>query len=180
VSGYTTQLSKHVAVLKELVRLVKTGQYTKSIGTPSKLVLMGFSLGSYITHAAIGATPDLADAVILTAIGLVRSFVPRIASDQDPKKFRSFDNGYLTWVDKWAQANTYFKKPYYDVATLDFAESAKQPFGIAEFLTILAGNQGSFDASGFEGAALVTSSSPQPLALSRWPSYTLLSSCSNA
>lgn len=156
----------HVAVLQELVKVVRSGEYTKAIGKPSKVAVMGFSFGSYITHATIGATPDIADAVILTAIGLdisnvnanglVRSFVFRIANQQNGEKFGAFDNGYLTWVDRLAQVNTYFKPPFYDAATTDFAEEAKQPFGIAEFLTILAGNKGSFDASGFEGPALVS------------------------
>lgn len=76
---------------------------------------MGFSFGSYITHAAIGSSPDIADAVVLTAIGLnatainanglVRSFVPRIANQQS-EKYKAWDNGYLTWVDKFAQINT--------------------------------------------------------------------------
>lgn len=103
-------------ILKELTKIVKSGQYTTSIGKPEKLAVMGFSFGSYITHAAIGSSPDIADAVILTAIGLnssginanglVRSFVPRIANQQDGEKFGSFDNGYLTWVDVFSQINT--------------------------------------------------------------------------
>jgi alpha-beta hydrolase superfamily lysophospholipase len=115
VDGYVIQINIHVAVLKELSKLVRSGDYTKTIGEPSKLVLQGFSFGSYITHAAIGTSPEIADAVVLTAIGLnstginanglVRSFVPRIAKLQD-KKFKDFDDGYLTWVDKFAQINT--------------------------------------------------------------------------
>jgi hypothetical protein len=70
---------------------------------------MGFSYGSYITHFTIAGTPDIADAVVLTAIGLnttgingnglLRSFEPRIASGQDQKRFGELDTGYLTWVD---------------------------------------------------------------------------------
>ncbi len=77
---------------------------------------MGFSFGSYVTHAAVGSKPDMADAAILTAIGLnaaavnsnglVRSFVPRIASQQNGLRFGDLDNGYLTWVDEFAQINT--------------------------------------------------------------------------
>jgi dipeptidyl aminopeptidase/acylaminoacyl peptidase len=60
----------HTEILKELTKVVKSGKYTTSIGKPNRLVIMGFSFGSYITHAAIGSSPDIADAVILTAIGL--------------------------------------------------------------------------------------------------------------
>lgn len=90
---------------------------------------------------------------------------PRIANQQDGEKFGTFDSGYLTWVHTFSQINTYFKRPLYDVATTDFLQSAKQPFGIAEFLTFaLGGDNGTFDASGFTGPALV---SPF-LSLSTW------------
>lgn len=59
---------------------------------------------------AIAATPNLADSIVLTAIGLnttvgvngnglLRSFQNRIASGQDGSRFGYLDNGYLTWVD---------------------------------------------------------------------------------
>ena len=52
----------------------------------------------------------------------------------------------------------YFKRPFYDQPTVDYNEARKQAFGIAEFLTILAGTdgKGDFDASGFTGPALVS------------------------
>lgn len=55
-----------------------------------KVVAMGFSFGSYITHYTVAAYPELFDGAILTAInynasglnqnGLYRSFVPRVAA----------------------------------------------------------------------------------------------------
>lgn len=115
ISGFENQININVEVLKELSKIVKSGVVTPGIGQPEKLVLMGYSFGSYITHAAVGSSPEIADAVVLTAIGLnqesvnvnglVRSFVPRIASQQD-QKFAAFDNGYLTWADKFVQINT--------------------------------------------------------------------------
>jgi hypothetical protein len=95
VSGFVNQINIHAEVLKALSKIVRSGQYTTAIGKPSKLVLQGFSFGSFITHAAVGFSPEIADAVILTAIGLnstgintnglLRSFVPRIANLQDKK-----------------------------------------------------------------------------------------------
>lgn len=71
--------------------------------------MIGFSYGSYITHFTITDTPDIADAVVLTGIGLnttgvngnglVRSFELRIAADQNEMRFGDLDTGYLTWVD---------------------------------------------------------------------------------
>jgi len=123
---------------------------------------MGFSFGSFITHAAIAENPDLADAAIMTAInyntsainvnGLIRSFVPRIASLQRPARFSMLDPGYLTWVDAIAQVNTYFKFPFYDIPTIAYAEEFKEAFAIGEFLTLGSGN---LDTSAFTGAALV-------------------------
>ena len=73
---------------------------------------MGFSFGSYITHFTITDTPEIADAVVLTAIGLnttiingnglLRAFAERIASGQNEERFGELDNGYLTWVDIYA------------------------------------------------------------------------------
>lgn len=134
VSGYENQLGTQVGLLQSLADVVKSGDCefafnfafnlpnvfadTPGVGKPAKLVVIGFSFGSYVTHTAIAAKPSIADAAILTAIGLnttvgvnanglVRSFVPRIASQQDGLRFGELDNGYLTWVDKYAQINTY-------------------------------------------------------------------------
>jgi hypothetical protein len=103
ISGYENQLATQVALLQSLTDIVKSGDYTPGIGKLSKLVVMSFSFGSYMTHTAIASKPSIADAAILTAIGLntaavntnglVRSFVPRIASQQDPLRFGELDNG---------------------------------------------------------------------------------------
>lgn len=113
ISGYENQLTKASAVIRELSSLVRSGNYTGSIGKPDKIAVMGFSYGSYATHTAIIEDPKIADAVILTAIGfnktglnvngLVRSFVPRIAATQNPFLYGDLDTGYVTWVDKFAQ-----------------------------------------------------------------------------
>ncbi|KAJ4113825.1 hypothetical protein NW765_011432 [Fusarium oxysporum] len=161
VSGFTNQLRKQKAILVQLAKIVKSGQYTGTFGKPDKLAAMGFSFGSFITHFAVAENPTIADAAILTAInynttglnakGLIRSFVPRVASLQNPRRFGLLNSGYLTWVDAIAQLNTYFKYPYYDLPTASYCEEYKQAFAIGEFLTIA---DGDFDASGFTGAAL--------------------------
>jgi hypothetical protein len=111
VSGYSSSIFTAIAVLKRLAKFVKDGKYTGDIGRPVKTAVMGFSFGSYTTHGAIATMPDLADAVILTAIGfnttglnangLVRSFEPRVANQQNPVLYGNLDNGYLTWADKF-------------------------------------------------------------------------------
>jgi pimeloyl-ACP methyl ester carboxylesterase len=117
VSGFTNQLRKQKAILIQLAGMVKSGQYTGTFGRPDKLAIMGFSFGSYITHFAVAENPTIADAAILTAInynttglnvnGLVRSFVPRVASLQNPRRFGTLNPGWLTWVDAISQINTH-------------------------------------------------------------------------
>ncbi|KAF2462352.1 hypothetical protein BDY21DRAFT_12345 [Lineolata rhizophorae] len=122
---------------------------------------MGFSFGCYTAHGAVALTPDVADAVILTAIsfnetglnvnGLLRSYVPRIVNLQNPALFGDRDNGFMTWVDNFAQIHNYFQKPNYDDETADFAEFSKQPFAVTEFLTLLSAPR---DTSDYEGPVL--------------------------
>lgn len=161
ISGFDAQINTAIAVLQRLAGFVREGKYTGKIGKPRKVALMGFSFGSFTTHGAISLSPKLADAVILTAVGfnktglningLVRSFAPRVAKLQNPALYGDRDSGYLTWVDRHAQILNYFKRPNYDDVAVDFAEAAKEPFSVAEFLTLLAGPQ---DVSQFTGAAL--------------------------
>ncbi|KAH8656684.1 Alpha/Beta hydrolase protein [Tricladium varicosporioides] len=156
ISGFKNQISISIAILQGLSDLVRAGKYTATLGKPDKIAVIGFSYGSLTTHGAIASRPEIADAVILTAIGfnttginlngLVRSFVPRIANLQNPRLYGDRDTGYVTWVDKFAQIHNYFKKPNYDIATADFAELVKEPFAITEFLTLYAGPQ---DASNY-------------------------------
>lgn len=142
--------------------MVRAGQYTGSIGKPSKVALLGFSFGSYTTHNVVAAQPNLADAVILTGIGfnstgldlngLVRSFVPRIAALQNPALYGDRDSGYWTWRDGFTQiyklglsirytepwltaSSSYFRYPNYSPDIAVWAEVVKQPFSVSEFLT---------------------------------------------
>ena len=51
---------------------------------------------------------------------------------------------------------SYFKRPYYNPAVVDYVEATKEAFGIGEFLTFPAGNGGNYDASDFYGPVLVS------------------------
>jgi hypothetical protein len=64
------------------------------------------------SSVTISDTPDIADAIVLTGIGLnttgvngnglLRSFVPRIAADQNKQRFGELDSGYFSWADIYA------------------------------------------------------------------------------
>jgi hypothetical protein len=115
ILGFTSPLRKHKAILVELAKFVKPGQYTETFGKRDKLAVMGFSLSSFVTHLAVAENPTIADTA-MTAIncnttgldltGPVRSYAPRIASLQRQSRFGNVDTGYLTWVDAIAQINT--------------------------------------------------------------------------
>jgi hypothetical protein len=40
------QINVHIAVLREMSRVIRSGEYTKAIGKPAKLAVIGFSFGS--------------------------------------------------------------------------------------------------------------------------------------
>ncbi|KFY94557.1 hypothetical protein V500_03154 [Pseudogymnoascus sp. VKM F-4518 (FW-2643)] len=159
VSGYTNQANIQVAILAELTSAIRLGKLTGSMGKPKAIVLVGHSFGSFISNALISAQPTIADAVILTGIsyaggtpGVVASaFQPRSAASQSPDKWRHLDNGYVTWVDVFANINTFFKKPLYDPAVAVFTEEHKQPFAYSELISLSLLN---LDAGNFTGPAL--------------------------
>ncbi|KAI1353409.1 alpha/beta-hydrolase [Xylaria sp. FL0043] len=164
-SGYKNQSRMQREVLKELATLVRSGKYTGNSGPPKKVVAMGFALGAYISHYTMASHPHLFDAAVLTGVnyntrvintnGLVRSFVPRVASLQNTDRFGEFDTGYLTWVDGIANINTYFKYPYYDRDVALALEEIKNPFTFPEFETLI---DGDLDASNFTGPVLAMAS----------------------
>lgn len=66
ISGYVNQASIQTAILQELVAYIHKGKYTGELGIPKALVLVGHSFGSVISAAALTATPEIADGLVLT------------------------------------------------------------------------------------------------------------------
>ncbi len=103
-----------IAILEELTKLVRDGQYAGNAGKPSAIVLIGHSYGSGITNALIASNPTIADAATLTGmeyaspnnfgIDIVLAFGLRVASTQAPPRFADRDTGYLTWPDVYQHA----------------------------------------------------------------------------
>jgi pimeloyl-ACP methyl ester carboxylesterase len=83
--------------------------------TPKKVVLVGHSFGSILSNAVLATNPGLVDGAILTGIGYdipdtsvsFEAWQPRLASLQSPARWRQLDGGYITWVDIYANINTY-------------------------------------------------------------------------
>ena len=115
LSGYVNGLSLQVEVLSHLVKAVRIGRYTGSLGVPKSLVVVGFSFGSFVTNTLVANEPTIMDGAVFTGLGFaptafapfLEAYNPRIASFANPKKFGELDTGYLTWVDIYANINSY-------------------------------------------------------------------------
>ncbi|MCJ1331865.1 hypothetical protein MMC10_008557 [Thelotrema lepadinum] len=147
VQGEGAQLSQQISIAFELATNIRAGHYTASLGIPDKIALMGHSFGSAISHGVAAIAPQVADAIILTGYGLNFSVINfqvieeawnfRIASGLNlaEPNATQLDAGYVSWVDLYANINTFFKAPYYDLATVEYVESHKTGFAIVEALT---------------------------------------------
>lgn len=102
VSGYVPQLANQVAILGELVKGVREGRYTGTVGKPGKVVLVGHSFGSAVSLNAVAERPELVDGVVLTGfslngtannlLGFVEGVAPRIAREQDGERWGGLDS----------------------------------------------------------------------------------------
>jgi pimeloyl-ACP methyl ester carboxylesterase len=165
LSGNVNQLSIQVDVLSNLVKAVKAGKYTDSLGVPHKVVVLGFSFGSFVTTTLVAAEPTIMDDAIFTGLGylgtafapFLKAYQSRIASGQEPAKFGGLDTGVLTWVDVLANINTYFKEPNYEIDVAEYSEKTKQPYSVGELLSLQLGLGVAADAANFTGPVLVVS-----------------------
>ena len=115
VSGYVNQASIQIAILEELVRSIKTGRYTGSLGKPNSIVLVGHSFGSFISQGLVVSHPEAVDGLVLTGIGYAggnsqlvwETYQLRIAAQQHESQFTGLDNGYVLPVDLFAYITTY-------------------------------------------------------------------------
>lgn len=112
ISGYQVQGPVQVALLEQLVMAIRSGKISTP---PSKVVLVGHSLGSIISNAVLNSNPNLVDGAILTGIayygvsGQVATEVKqlRLASVANPAKWGDRDSGFLTWVDIYSNIEGY-------------------------------------------------------------------------
>jgi pimeloyl-ACP methyl ester carboxylesterase len=142
---------------------------------PRSVVLVEHSYGSVVSNALLAATPDIVDAAVLTGIGYVtpstavnfNAWQPRLPRLQSLARWRQLDGGYITWVDIFANVNTYvypcsvstfanglrfFKAPFYDTKVVEYAEANKQPFSLMETITLTITN---LTSPAFTGPILV-------------------------
>ena len=157
------QLNIQTPILSSLVPFVRSGRCKLLSSAPKSIVLVGHSYGSFLSNSLVVAEPTAVDGVIMTGYKLkgidqqveLQSFAPRVVNLQNPR-FAVYDAGYVTTGDLLSHINTFFKAPDYEHDVAVFAESTKQPFAIAELVSV------SFpllkvNATAFKGPALVIS-----------------------
>ncbi|KAJ4345853.1 uncharacterized protein N0V89_011988 [Didymosphaeria variabile] len=155
LSGYEVEAGPQIELLASILRSLRFGHYTQDI-KPSKLVLIGHSFGSAISNNILGRYPDLADAAILTGYafpsmedpafytsGLGLSvFGSRIVStlppSSKPQFANTFDDGWLSFVDKFAFTESFLGGEDYEVPAAEYSFKIAQPYSAVDFLSAFA------------------------------------------
>lgn len=157
VSGNENQASNQVAFLGGLAKAIRDGSYTSDISA-TKIVLLGHSLGSYLSGSLLTTEPSIVDGAVLTGfaypnatdafrwrIGGTLSAMSLVLSDTDP--------GTILSTSVYGVAEGFFRAPFYSIAAIEYAFSITTRSGVGELATI-----GTIDphAPGFKGPVLLT------------------------
>ncbi|KEF53280.1 uncharacterized protein A1O9_10728 [Exophiala aquamarina CBS 119918] len=155
ISGYVAQISMQASILAELIPLVRSGKFSSP---PSKLVLLGHSLGSVVSNTVLNSHPEMVDATILTGIAYnTSSTIPnqakqlRLAKLQNPTKWETLD-GYAVWMHIYSNNQDFFKVPYYERDVVQYAQDNQAPAALLENLSIRTSNVSS---PGFTGPVML-------------------------
>jgi pimeloyl-ACP methyl ester carboxylesterase len=137
-SGYEHTIETHWELLAKIASSIRAGQYTSNIKA-GKVVLVGHSLGSVLSHAVVTKYPDAADAAVLTGYAFDSDeFVTSIQTHWLLTIFaaRIYDlgryakaTGYLGFGDVYAHVQGFFKAPL-DIPTVKYAQSIYQPTAV--------------------------------------------------
>ncbi|KAH7336531.1 Alpha/Beta hydrolase protein [Rhexocercosporidium sp. MPI-PUGE-AT-0058] len=151
ISGYEAQFSIHVGVLDNLIQYAKAGSIPRPNRgglkyVPSKIVLVGHSMGSITTNALIAAKPDIADGVVLSGweynsgvpnvFGLVAATSQLKIANSMSRRWRPYDNGYLTFIDIFSYINIFYKVPNFDMKAVQYVFDRSWPIAVMEFFSI--------------------------------------------
>lgn len=161
VSGYSeSQISNHLAILTSLTNRLRSGQYTGQLpgGKPSKIVHVGHSFGSILTHSLIVQDPSISDGVILTGTAYNQTTTDfpaffegarlNIANTVSPAKYHGLDSGYLAFADVYGNAASFFNPAAFDPDALWYTQHVAQPLGAIELLPPKSGNPGATNFTG--------------------------------
>ncbi|KAF3767924.1 hypothetical protein M406DRAFT_40675 [Cryphonectria parasitica EP155] len=142
--------------LTELVRAGKlissskivntTGNGTTALDdyTPSKVVHVGHSYGSFMTSGLLSNYGNLSDGAILTGFlispHLLKEVTPatfgfEFAPESDPARFADFLSGYVVQKTESNIQQIFLKKGSFEPEMLSYAEEIKQPAVVAELVS---------------------------------------------
>lgn len=124
---------------------MRQGSYTGSGGKPSKIIHVGHSYGSFLTHSLIAKYPTLSDGIILTGIGYNATTTQfpaffegarlNIANTVSPGRYPGRDSGYLANTDVIGNVATFFHQGSFDKEILWYTQDIAQPAAAIEFVT---------------------------------------------
>lgn len=155
ISGYEVEANPQVELLASLLKSLRKGAYTLDV-KPSKLVLVGHSFGSAVSNLVLGRYPELAEAAVLTGFSFANMsdpaaytsglglsvFASRIVSSlpeaAKPQFASTFDDGWLSFADKYAFTESFLGAEDYDVAAAEYSFTIAQPYSGVDFLSVFA------------------------------------------
>lgn len=137
------QIFLEIAALAGLTRWVKDGKLRGGKHKDSKLVHVGHSFGSIITHGMSNAAPDLSDGIVLTAFNQVPNFFglfmfgSDFISVKDIKGLADrYADGYLCSQSAIGLQSNFFAPGDFDDKMLSATAAGGQPAAIGELLTL--------------------------------------------
>ncbi|KAF8970842.1 Alpha/Beta hydrolase protein [Flammula alnicola] len=134
------QQATEIEIAAQLIDYLKTG---KSGHAFSRVIGIGHSFGSIQLIGIVAKYEGLLDAIVLTGFspfpgGLntaIASFGLTIASQQNPGRFASLSNSYLTIATISNDQLNFFDFPFFDPRVLQIASDTKATATLGEFLS---------------------------------------------
>lgn len=152
------QVFLEIAALRGLTQWVKDGKLFDGKHKNSKMVHVGHSFGSIITHGMTNETPELSNGIVLTGFTQVGTYLAQfllganfVSAKSVPALAEQYSEGYLATRSTIGLHTNFFAPRNFDPQVLQIAESTGQPAAIGELLTL-----GSMPAkSRFNGPVLI-------------------------
>lgn len=148
------QIPVEIEVLAGLTKIARSGKLMSSSKvtgnagaafnfTPTKIVHVGHSYGSYVNSLMFINYPDIIDGAILTGFypNSVEATTPlnvlnynhQYANESDPTRFSEYGSGYFVLDSEETLQKLFFQKQSLDPALLTYANSIKQPEAVGEY-----------------------------------------------
>lgn len=148
------QIPVEIEVLAGLTKIARSGKLMSSSKvtgntsaafefTPTKIVHVGHSYGSYVNSLMLINYPDIIDGAIFTGLYPnsieatsplnVLNYNHQYANESDPTRFSEYGSGYFVLDNEQTLQKLFFQKQSLDPAVLTYANSIKQPEAVGEY-----------------------------------------------